>query len=279
MNWTSQLLPRPLLQFAWRGDRCYCPICDSHTRSFATRGHQYPVIEELSIVGAGRRAVDCRVCGGTDRDRLLWEYLFPFLQLSQTEISILHIAPELPIAQAIKQLITFTPTAFTNKTHKGNPKINYMAVDKHVKGYFYPHWVQPADIQENFITNPNHFDYILCGHVLEHVDDDIQAILQLMHKLKPSGKLILSVPIAEKLANTRDYDKTEWLQLSSAKKIELFGQKDHRRLYGMDVLNRWQFGTKTKGDNWEFYASQQSPKELKRQALNPKERLIIYANN
>jgi SAM-dependent methyltransferase len=203
MLWISQLLPRRLLQAAFRGDDCYCPICNSHTRSFAKRGHPYPIIDELSIVGAGRRAVDCRVCGSSDRDRLLWEYLSPCLQKSQQKISILHIAPELPIAKAIQQ----------------NKNIDYIAVDKHTKGYFYPRWVKQVDIQEAFTIQPSQVDFILCGHVLEHVDQDGLAIKQLIQKLKPHGKLIISVPIAEKLETTREMNTAEWLQLPAEEKI------------------------------------------------------------
>lgn len=262
MNWISQLLPKPFLQYAWSGNNCFCPICESHTQSFAWRGHSHPVIEELSIIGAGKRAVDCRVCGSTDRDRLLWEFLHPILQNSQQKISVLHIAPELPIANAIKQ----------------NPNIQYVAVDKRSKGYYYPNWVKHADIQQEFSTQPSHFDIILCGHVLEHVEDDGLALQQLIKKLKPHGKLAISVPIAEKLETTRELDNSEWFRLSSIEKIALFGQVDHRRLYGKDLIHRFQKGSKTSEENWIFYASGKAPNELKKQALNPKERLIIYSS-
>ncbi len=262
MNWISQLLPKSFLQYAWSGNNCFCPICESHTQSFAWRGHSHPVIEELSIIGAGKRAVDCRVCGSTDRDRLLWEFLHPILQNSQQKISVLHIAPELPIANAIKQ----------------NKNIQYVAVDKRSKGYYYPNWVKHADIQQEFSTQPSHFDIILCGHVLEHVEDDGLALQQLIKKLKPHGKLAISVPIAEKLETTRELDNSEWFRLSSIEKIALFGQVDHRRLYGKDLIHRFQKGSKTAEENWIFYASGKAPNELKKQALNPKERLIIYSS-
>ncbi len=262
MNWISQLLPKSFLQYAWSGNNCFCPICESHTQSFAWRGHSHPVIEELSIIGAGKRAVDCRVCGSTDRDRLLWEFLHPILQNSQQKISVLHIAPELPIANAIKQ----------------NKNIQYVAVDKRSKGYYYPNWVKHADIQQEFSTQPAHFDIILCGHVLEHVEDDSLALQQLIKKLKPHGLLVISVPIAEKLETTRELDNSEWFRLSSIEKIALFGQVDHRRLYGKDLIHRFQKGSKTSEENWIFYASGKAPNELKKQALNPKERLIIYSS-
>lgn len=173
----------------------------------------------------------------------------------------MHIAPELPLAKAIKQ----------------NQPIQYIAVDKRSKGYYYPSWVKHADIQQEFSTQPCQFDIILCGHVLEHVEDDGLALQQLIKKLNPHGKLVISVPIAEKLETTRELDKAAWLQLTAAEKIALFGQQDHRRLYGKDLIHRFQKGSKTSEENWIFYASGKAPNELKRQALNPKERLIIYS--
>ena len=262
MYWISQLLPKSLLRSLWRGDACFCTVCGSQTRSFAFRGHNYPVIEELGIIGAGKRAVDCRICGSSDRDRLLWEYLQPILQQSQQKISVLHIAPELPVAKAIQR----------------NKNIQYLAVDKHTKGYYYPSWVKHADIQREFTTQPTHFDIVLCGHVLEHVEDDGLALQQLIKKLKPHGKLVISVPIAEKLGTTRELDEAVWLRLSTSEKIALFGQEDHRRLYGADLLDRFQKGSKTSEENWSFYGSEKAPTELKKQGLNAKERLIIYSS-
>lgn len=262
MYWPSQLLPKKLLKFLWRGTACYCNVCKSSTRSFAARGHSYTAITELEVVGAGKRWVDCRVCGSSDRDRLLWEYLEPkLLQSPQASIDVLHIAPEMSIAQALRTL----------------PSVQYVAVDKRTPGYYYPHWVQHADIETEFSTQPTQFDFILCGHVLEHVHNDFRALQQLIKKLKPQGQLLLSVPIALGLAETREFPLKQWLTLSQDEKIRMFGQADHLRLYGRDYLQRWPLGSHTVPEAWSIYESILDENSLSFHGLNPKERLIIFS--
>ena len=40
-----------------------------------------------------------------------------------------------------------------------------------------------------------HFDFVLCHHVVEHVQEDRKALTELCRVLKPGGQLVLSVPI------------------------------------------------------------------------------------
>lgn len=43
----------------------------------------------------------------------------------------------------------------------------------------------------------NYFDFINCNHVLEHIQDDRKAMSELFRVLKPSGEVILQVPISK----------------------------------------------------------------------------------
>lgn len=58
--------------------------------------------------------------------------------------------------------------------------------------------VSGCDVQEaNLLSLPfedGFFDVILCNHVLEHIPDDVGAILELKRVLKPGGLLMLGVP-------------------------------------------------------------------------------------
>lgn len=50
-----------------------------------------------------------------------------------------------------------------------------------------------ADIHR--LSEPdNHFDFVVCCEVLEHVDDPLQALSELQRVLRPGGLAILSVP-------------------------------------------------------------------------------------
>lgn len=53
----------------------------------------------------------------------------------------------------------------------------------------------------------NTWDYIICHRVIEHIPDDRLGMQELYRILKPSGKLILSVPIDVTLGKTIDYGK------------------------------------------------------------------------
>jgi hypothetical protein len=77
------------------------------------------------------------------------------------------------------------------------------------------------------------FDVILCSHVLEHVDD--RAALSELHRiLRPSGRLILMVPIIEGSDKTyEDPAITSWHD----RKLH-FGGGTHVRSYGRDFRDR-----------------------------------------
>lgn len=44
---------------------------------------------------------------------------------------------------------------------------------------------------------PRDFDIIVCSHVLEHVDDDLSLLQNLVASLRPGGYLLVNVPINE----------------------------------------------------------------------------------
>ncbi|WP_205015453.1 methyltransferase domain-containing protein [Mycolicibacterium hodleri] len=76
------------------------------------------------------------------------------------------------------------------------------------------------------------FDVVYCSHVLEHVDDDRQAMREFFRVLKPAGWAILAVPISAD-ATIEDASITD-----PAERLRLFGQVDHVRRYGPDYVDR-----------------------------------------
>jgi ubiquinone/menaquinone biosynthesis C-methylase UbiE len=78
----------------------------------------------------------------------------------------------------------------------------------------------------------NHFDVILCSHVLEHVPDDRKAMSELLRVLKPGGWAIIQVPLRG------DTTYENWDIVTEADRVTHFGQKDHVRMYGHDILQR-----------------------------------------
>lgn len=86
----------------------------------------------------------------------------------------------------------------------------------------------------NMPLSNDSFDIIFCSHVLEHVPDDLKALREFHRILKPDGWMMLLVPV--------NVDKTieDPSITDPQKRLELFGQDDHVRKYGPDVINRIQ---------------------------------------
>ncbi len=75
------------------------------------------------------------------------------------------------------------------------------------------------------------FDLILCFHVLEHITNDPAAFTELKRLLLPSGFGFLMVPIKGLIT-------IEEPSISQEEKRNRFGQHDHVRAYGMDIVAR-----------------------------------------
>ncbi len=180
------------------GNRYKCQYCDLEFRKFLTYGL--------------RKNAQCPVCGCLERHRLLWFYLREKTDLFSKKNKALHFAPEKFITKLLISL----------------PNIDYISAD-----------INPdkAMVQTD-ITNiefeDNSFDVILCIHVLEHIVDDKKAIGELFRVLKPNGYVIIQAPIDRDREVT--YEDKNITSLEEREKT--FGQKDHVRLYGMDIKDR-----------------------------------------
>jgi SAM-dependent methyltransferase len=82
------------------------------------------------------------------------------------------------------------------------------------------------------------FDAIICFHVLEHIPDDRKAMKELRRVLRPDGVLFCHVPLSGKLNTFEDPNIT-----SPSERRRHFGQEDHVRFYGADIIHRlWEAG-------------------------------------
>lgn len=85
----------------------------------------------------------------------------------------------------------------------------------------------------NINFEDSYFDFIICNHVLEHVQDDRKAMSELFRVLKPGGEAILQVPISKYNKETFE----DFSIISQKEREKYFGQKDHVRIYGKDYKN------------------------------------------
>jgi len=119
-------------------------------------------------------------------------------------------------------------------------KILYFAIEDGMRSWFKRNGIcittadlyTDADLKldiENTGLADSTWDWIICNHVLEHVNDYQKALQELRRILKPDGRLIISFPIDETLETVqenRNADENE--------RIKPFGQIDHWRLFGRD---------------------------------------------
>ena len=76
------------------------------------------------------------------------------------------------------------------------------------------------------------FDVAVCYHVLEHIPDDAAAMRELARVLTPGGFALVQVPWRRGAPTDEDPSAPEDVR------IKRFGQADHVRWYGKDLLDR-----------------------------------------
>lgn len=249
IRWTLNHLPRPLIQrmAGWlipvaglflRGSRFRCPVCGRGFRKLLPYGY----------VDSRENAL-CPSCLSLERHRLLWLYLEQETDLRQSHPRLLHVAPEVCLRKKLRSI------------YKGCSE-RYVTADLES-----PLADLHFDIQQIPLPDTS-FDTVFCNHILEHVDDDRRALAELHRILRPGGWGILLSPV--------DYDRSATFEdnsiTDSAERTRLFGQYDHRRVYGRDYADR----LREAGFEAEEidYRLRFTPEEQRRYALS-EERLYV----
>ena len=205
--WWSKFLA-PLVDILYRGNEFTDPINGKSYRKFLPYGY---VKQRDNALSPGTLSLE--------RHRLLWLYLNNETNFFSKTLKVLHIAPEQCFYNLFKNL----------------KNINYTTFDLN----------SPlADIKGDICNLPfkeNSFDFILCNHVLEHINDDKKAMKELYRVLNKNGTAILQVPINQKSSKTFEDSSI----VDKKERIEKFGQYDHIRLYGLDYFKKLEsFGFK-----------------------------------
>jgi SAM-dependent methyltransferase len=188
-----------LRRLRYGGNSRWCPICHSGARAFLSYGKH------------SRPNEKCPFCGSLGRHRLLWLYLERRTDFFANPPSrMLHVAPERMLKPRFRKLLG-----------KDYMTADLGAEDVDVR-------MDVADIQF-----PNdHFDFIYCSHVLEHVLDDRQAMREFRRVLSGDGLAILLVPITAE----RTFEDSSITD--PAERARHFGQWNHVRRYGPDYADR-----------------------------------------
>ena len=178
-----------------------CPICGGHFRKFLPYG--YEIVRNNAL---------CPKCLSLERHRLVWLFLKEKTNFFKDPLKVLHIAPEQCFEERFKKF----------------PNLTYITADLESPLADYK-----CDVQKLPFSN-NEFDVVICNHVLEHVDDDLLALSEIIRIMKPGAFSLLLVP--------NDFNRQETFEdnstISPKERAKIFGQYDHKRVYGVDYPER-----------------------------------------
>ncbi len=185
----------------------------------------YPRLVECNVCGwrgkhflsdVWHKHSNCPKCRSGVRHRLLVAALtyldaFSFDAVVRGK-RVLHFAPE-PIMQArLKALAA-----------------SYVTAD-----YLNPRRDLQLDISNMNVIGDGQFDLLIACDVLEHVEDDDAAMREIFRVLSPNGCAILTVPQQDNLAETFEDPAI----VDPLERAQVFGQRDHVRIYGNDFPQR-----------------------------------------
>lgn len=194
----------PIMGLGYIGRGRECPICGVRRRRFLPYGYV-----------TSREDALCPRCLSLERHRMIWLWLERHSDLFATHPRLLHIAPEVSLMRHFQQLYKECKERYVTAD------LESPLADMHFD-------VQHIPLAERSI------DVVICNHLLEHVTDDRQALRELHRILKPGGWGIMLVPEDRSRATTFEDDSIT----DPNERTRLFGQYDHRRVYGLDYDER-----------------------------------------
>jgi SAM-dependent methyltransferase len=174
-----------------------CPICGWHG-VFISVGHP------------GRWDARCLNCGSRERHRLL--------HLWATEGGGDKFAG--------KRILHFAPEKVVMRQMRGNPL--YETADLMQRGVTHRVDITKIPLPDSI------YDVVMAHHVLEHIDDDRQAMREMFRLLKPGGIALLTVPVNPTRRETYENPAVT----TDAERWAHFSAHDHKRYYGLDFSDR-----------------------------------------
>lgn len=194
----SHIFLRVLAVF-YKGDKVTCNVCNQSFSKFLPYGRK------------ARENALCPNCLSLERHRLMWLFLSEKTNFFNSQLKVLHIAPELCFIDRMEEL----------------KNLDYITADLES-----PLAKVKMDVHK-IPFDDNSFDVVFCNHVMEHVEDDLLACSEINRVLKPKGWGIIQSPVYDLQETLEDKTITD-----PTERERLFGQRDHVRKYGNDYAQR-----------------------------------------
>ena len=211
-------VPRPILQriAGWAvpimglwyiGKGKECPLCGCRRRKFLPYG--YVTQRENAL---------CPNCLALERHRTLWLWLLRESDIGRGAMALprlLHVAPEVALMRKFRKIYASQPADYVTAD------LESPLADLHF------------DIQHIPLEDES-FDAVICNHIMEHVEDDHQAMREILRILRKGGWGVILSPVDMQREKTFEDDSIT----DEAERTRIFGQYDHRRIYGRDYAKR-----------------------------------------
>ncbi|MCB0978824.1 MAG: class I SAM-dependent methyltransferase [Acidimicrobiales bacterium] len=176
----------------------FCPACENRIVGFYRFGN-------TSDWG-------CPRCGSSPRERLVNHLISTQVLRVPENGSVLHMAPsELSLVRRFSVAREYVPADLE--------PANYTAARAH-----------RVDLMT--LDDVGRFDLVYASHVLEHVPDDHVVLENLHRAMTPGGEAWFLVPLWRKPTEDGTPDMT------AREREQRFGQWDHVRQYGPDIVDR-----------------------------------------
>ena len=184
------------------GTRYTCPCCGWGLRAFTHGGMSF----------RARHRGYCPRCNSKARHRRIWLYLEERTNLFTDRLRLFHVSPKYSLSRRFIRM----------------PNLDYVGMDLNDRRNISAR----ADISATPIRSAT-FDAVICVHVLEEIEQDLEAMRELYRVLKPGGWAVISVP-------TRlDQETYEDPAITAPKeRLRAFGEEAHVRIYGRDLRDR-----------------------------------------
>jgi SAM-dependent methyltransferase len=190
----------------------FCPCCQKRVPRWEDWSPEY-------------RNVICPECGSHPRHRLMALYFNRFAP-SLKNLSVLHFAAEKSIRLQIVEVAREYVTADLR------PEGRAYEMDR--QGFLENEIDVQADITDLGFADER-FDVVVCSHVLEHVENDAQALREIFRVMKYDGWALLQTPFDRCRAVTLERADVD----TPALRQKYYQQEDHVRLYGRDIFTRF----------------------------------------
>ena len=197
----------PIMGLWYIGKGKECPLCGCRRRKFLPYGY---VTQRDNAL--------CPNCLALERHRTLWLWLLRESDIGRGAVALprlLHVAPEVALMRKFHKIYAAQPADYVTAD------LESPLADLHF------------DIQHIPLEDES-FDAVICNHIMEHVEDDRQAMREIKRILRKGGWGVILSPVDMQRETTFEDDTIT----DEAERTRIFGQYDHRRIYGRDYAKR-----------------------------------------